>query len=112
MDKKCGYVYLVGDWGKEGTYKIGVTRGKIENRIKKLQTGNSGDIYIVDYYRTEYPFFMEKNLHLRFHGSKVRDEWFKLTADDVKRFKEYCIKAEKLIESLKENPFFNKKKKK
>ena len=45
-----GFVYLLGDWGKEKTYKIGVTRGKIEKRIKSLQTGNSGEIYIVDYF--------------------------------------------------------------
>ena len=48
MEKK-GYVYLLGDFDKEGAYKIGVTRGTIERRIKKLQTGNSGEIYIVDY---------------------------------------------------------------
>ena len=47
---KIGFIYLLGDWNKEGVYKIGVTTGKIENRIKKLQTGNSGEIYIVDYF--------------------------------------------------------------
>ena len=40
-DEKKGYVYLLGDFEKEGAYKIGVTRGTIERRIKKLQTGNN-----------------------------------------------------------------------
>ena len=57
-DEKKGYVYLLGDFEKEGSYKIGVTRGTIEHRIKKLQTGNSGEIYIVDYFQTEHPFFI------------------------------------------------------
>ena len=29
------FVYLLGDSGQDNTYKIGVTRGKIEKRIKQ-----------------------------------------------------------------------------
>ena len=43
---KSGYVYLLADGLNDGIYKIGVTTGSIENRIKKLQTGNAGEIYI------------------------------------------------------------------
>ena len=42
-----GCVYLLGDWDKENRYKIGVTRGDVDKRIKKLQTGNSGEIYLI-----------------------------------------------------------------
>ena len=45
-----GSVYLLGDSEKEGIFKIGVTRGDIQKRIKKLQTGNAGEIYLVSYY--------------------------------------------------------------
>ena len=48
-----GYVYLLTD-GE--FFKIGVTRGSIEKRIKKLQTGNPDNIVIVNYHLTEYPF--------------------------------------------------------
>ena len=45
-------------------YKIGMTRGKIEKRIKQLQTGNSEEITLLKYHETEYPFFLENGLHL------------------------------------------------
>ena len=41
-----GIVYLIGDYSKNHCYKIGVTRGKLENRLKKLQTGNSGQLFV------------------------------------------------------------------
>ena len=53
-----GSVYLLGDSEKEGIFKIGVTRGDIQKRIKKLQTGNGGEIYLLSYYETEHPFLM------------------------------------------------------
>ena len=93
---KKGYVYLLGDFGKEGMFKIGVTRGTIERRIKKLQTGNSGEIYIVDYFQTEHPFFIEKWMHMQYNSKNVLNEWFELTIDDMKNFKENCQKFENL----------------
>ena len=97
VDKgKKGYVYLLGDWEKEGVFKIGVTRGTIENRIKKLQTGNGGEIYLVSYFQTEHPFFIEKWMHIKYYGSNVSSEWFKLGAEDIVKFKENCQKYEDL----------------
>lgn len=94
--KKKGYVYLLGDWEKVGVYKIGVTRGTIERRIKKLQTGNSGEIYIVDYFQTEHPFFIERWMHIKYNSKKVMNEWFELGFDDMKDFKKNCQKFEEL----------------
>lgn len=51
-----GFVYLINDWECEGVYKIGVTRGTIEHRLKKLQTGNPDDLVICRYFHTEHPF--------------------------------------------------------
>ena len=51
------YVYLIGDAGQDNTFKIGMTRGDVNKRIKQLQTGNGEEIYLVNYYETEYPFF-------------------------------------------------------
>ena len=107
MSKK-GIVYLLGDFEKEGFYKIGVTTGKIENRIKKLQTGNGGEIYLVKYHKSEKPFFIEKYLHKTFFSSNIKNEWFYLTIEDINKFEEYCEKGEKIIQSLKDNVFFNK----
>ena len=38
------FVYLLCDSGQENCYKNCMTRGKIEKRIKQLQTGNSEEI--------------------------------------------------------------------
>lgn len=107
--KKCGYVYLLSEWGKDGVYKIGVTKGKLENRIKKLQTGNSNEIYLVDYYETDIPYHIEGYLHRKFFIENVKNEWFELNVDEIMHFKEYCIEGEKIAESLKDNPFFKPK---
>lgn len=94
--EKKGYVYLLGDFGKEGMFKIGVTRGTIERRIKKLQTGNSGEIYVVDYFQTDHPFFIEKWMHIQYGCKNILNEWFELTIDDMKNFKKNCQKFEDL----------------
>ena len=104
-----GSVYLLGDSEKEGIFKIGVTRGDIQKRIKKLQTGNAGEIYLVAYYETEYPFLMEKMLHTKFFSDKVLNEWFSLTTEEIVRFKESCEEIQKTIDALKDNYFFKKK---
>lgn len=106
--QKKGFVYLLGDWGKEGIYKIGVTKGSLERRIKKLQTGNSGEIYVCRYFQTKRPFFLEKTLHLRFSAKKVLNEWFSLTNEEVINFPSICQEIEDMADSLKTNPFFPK----
>jgi len=104
-----GVVYLLGDRGKEGEYKIGVTTGKIESRIKKLQTGNSGEIYLINSYNTDHPFIMEKMLHTKYFADRSLGEWFKLPFDEVVKFSDTCEKMQKAIDALKENYFFKKK---
>jgi len=104
-----GVVYLLGDLGKEGVYKIGVTTGKIENRIKKLQTGNSGEIYLINSYNTDHPFIMEKMLHTKYFADRSLGEWFELPFNEVVKFSETCEKMQKTINALKENYFFKKK---
>lgn len=100
-----GYVYLLTD----GEYfKIGVTRGKIEKRIKKLQTGNPYIIAILKYFYSEYPFQLEKYLHNIYEHKRVNNEWFNLDIEDVKKFDEECKKIEDNFNAMKDNPFFNK----
>lgn len=108
-ENKKGYVYLLGDWEKEGIFKIGVTKGTLQRRIKKLQTGNSGEIYICQSFQTEHPFFIEKILHQRFIGKQVLNEWYELTNEEALSFKKYCQEIEDMIEVMKNNPFFPKK---
>jgi hypothetical protein len=105
--EKVGFVYLLADFDREGIYKIGVTTGTIENRIKKLQTGNSGEIYIADYFKSKAPFFVERWMHKHYISKRVLNEWFELSLEERKNFKEICQKYEALhdnIEEMNNNP--------
>jgi hypothetical protein len=102
------FVYLLGDSGQDNTYKIGVTRGKIEKRIKQLQTGNGNEIFLVNSYETKYPFFLERLLHMQFFPQQKMNEWFELKDEDVFNFKEYCTLIEENAKALEDNPFAQK----
>ena len=100
-----GYVYLLCDPIRE-SYKIGVTRGSIQNRIKKLQTGNATEIHMVKYYQTEYPFKLEKMLHAKFASKRIMNEWFALDISDITSFTDVCKTTENdLLYLIEHNPF-------
>ncbi len=102
-----GYVYLIGEIGKEGRYKIGSTKAKnVNKRLKQLQTGNSSELFIKESYETEHPFKLEKMLHNHFKSSNLIGEWFELSESDTEAFKGVCEEKEKIISSLKDNPFY------
>jgi hypothetical protein len=100
------YVYLISEVDRTNNYKIGVTKKNILNRQKELQTGNSNELYINQYFETPYPFKVEKMLHRHFANKKIFNEWFELNEDDVKNFIPICKHYENICNSLKENPFF------
>ena len=102
------YVYLLGDSGQDNTFKIGVTRGSVEKRIRQLQTGNGEEIYLVNFYETDYPFFIERLMHNKFYAKQKRNEWFNLDVEDVVKFRDHCKAFEDTASSLKDNPFSKK----
>lgn len=102
-----GYVYLIGEIGNEGKYKIGSTRAKsVEKRLKQLQTGNSSLLYIKDSFETEHPFKLEKMLHNHFGDKAIIGEWFELSEADTEAFRGICEEKMRVINSLKDNPFY------
>lgn len=103
------FVYLMCDSGQDNCFKIGVTRGAIEKRMKKLQTGNGEEIFLADYFETEYPFFIERMMHQRYFSEKKLNEWFTLTAEEKSRFKADCMEFEQMANELKDNVFFKNK---
>lgn len=109
MNKKGGIVYLIGSKENNGCYKIGATRGLLSKRLKTLQTGNSGELYVEAEYKTDHPFIIENILHNRLESRKVLNEWFELEYDDIMKFKDMCKDIERRIEIMKDNPFFHKK---
>lgn len=107
-----GYVYLIGELGNEGNYKIGSTNAKdVNKRLKQLQTGNSSQLYIKESYETKHPFKLEKMLHNHFKLYNLIGEWFELQKSDVEAFRSLCEKKEKIISALKDNPFYFKPRK-
>lgn len=102
-----GYVYLIEDNNNQ-TYKIGVTKNLVYNRLKKLQTGNSNKLNIISYFYSEYPFRLEKMLHNYFKEKRTNGEWFNLNNVDIICFSDLCNKYTNYINCLLENPFFNK----
>ena len=102
-----GYVYLIGEMDNKGRYKIGSTKAKdVNKRLKQLQTGNSSELFIKESYETEHPFKLEKMLHNHFKSSNLIGEWFELSESDTEAFRKVCEEKEKIISSLKNNPFY------
>lgn len=102
-----GYVYLIGEIGNEGKYKIGSTRAKdVNTRLKQLQTGNSSELFIKESFETEYPFKLEKMLHNHFGDKAIIGEWFELSEADTEAFSGVCEDKMRVIKSLKDNPFY------
>lgn len=99
-----GFVYLLCDGEK---FKIGMTKQKdIHKRISELQTGNPNEIYITSYHKTDYPYKVEKMMHMKYGSSRFKNEWFDLTTEQVINFRKNCNECERIIEILKDNPFF------
>lgn len=102
-----GHVYLIGETGNDGRYKIGSTRAKkVETRLKQLQTGNPSELYIKESFETDHPFKLEKMLHNHFKSSQLTGEWFELSEADTEAFRGICEDKMKVIESLKDNPYY------
>lgn len=101
-----GFVYLIEDV-YNNTYKIGVTKGDPQTRLKKLQTGNSCKLLIKYLYECEYPYRLETMLHNHYRSCQELNEWYSL--DNIDEFIKKCQEFNEIINSLKDNPFFNKK---
>ena len=87
--------------------KIGVTTGSVENRMKKLQTGNASSLHVVSKFETNHPFRLEKLLNLHYHRKRLNGEWFLFTDEDVVNFLKVCEDKQNVLNVVKENnPFF------
>lgn len=75
-----GIVYIIKS-GKH--YKIGMTRGNLESRLKSIQTGSPYKIEIIHTIETATPEKLEAELHRRFRGKRLSGEWFDLNQSDI-----------------------------
>lgn len=107
---ECGYgwVYLLKEDSDDSLCKIGVTKcDKVEDRIKKLQTGNGNKIRLVSSFLSSKPFKLEKMMHRKYQFNREEGEWFLMTKEQIDNFLEDCKSLQKIIDDLKDNPFFN-----
>jgi hypothetical protein len=100
-----GYVYLIED-KNNNCFKIGVTKGDPEKRLKKLQTGNPSKLEIKYLYKYDYPYRLESMLHRHYSSCNELNEWFSL--ENPNEFLNKCVELSDMIDALKDNPFFNK----
>lgn len=103
---KPGFIYLL-HCSNNDTYKIGVSK-KPQERVKKLQTGNPNIITLVDSYKCEQYFKVEKTLHKKYNTNKTEseNEWMYLTEEQVKNFKIDCEEiCENMTYIFKNNPY-------
>lgn len=96
-----GIIYLICDPASD-LFKIGMTTGKVERRLKQLQTGNGTDLFIRKVYECEYPRELEKRLHWHFGSKKEVGEWFRLDVNDILSFTDICKEKDDLIHEIKE----------
>lgn len=85
-DTGYGFVYLVR--GHPGEYKIGRTN-LVDRRLSELGTTSPVEQKLVHEFKTDDPAGIEAYWHNRFTDKRMRGEWFRLSAADVKAFKRW-----------------------
>jgi len=111
------YVYL---FNLEGTniYKIGYSKHP-EKRVSEVQVGCPFKVVEVARFESKFPTQVETALHRRFgfqkedeYGNELQGEFFALSFDDRKMFKEHCQKSEDMFLILEKNNTYLQDKKK
>jgi len=96
-----GIVYLIESVRDYDTvYKIGYTRKSSKKRSKQLQTGNDGNLKIVYEHHTHHKLAVEGVLHHLYSHLRIKNEWFKLSMNDVVKFPEVCNKIENNLDLI------------
>lgn len=70
-------------------YKIGVTTNIIR-RKKQFETANPFDFYLHEFFPTDDCHKLEREIHKRYTQKRYKNEWFKLTEEDVLRISNFA----------------------
>ena len=81
-----GFVYLAK--ARRGEYKIGRTN-LVDRRLAEVGVTGPVELTLVHEIKTDDPVGVEAYWHQRFAGRRLRGEWFRLSAADVKMFKRW-----------------------
>lgn len=85
-EPRAGFVYLIK--GHRSEYKLGHT-SVVDRRLSELATGSSAELEVVHKIETDDPLGVEAYWHRRFEKTRIKNEWFKLSAADVRAFKRW-----------------------
>jgi hypothetical protein len=85
-------VYFVGSEETQ-LIKIGSARD-VRSRFSALQTGSAETLHLLGVIRDEDPKGLERFLHSRFSGSRVRGEWFRPTDPLIRLIEAEAISLE------------------
>ena len=95
------FVYLIQSL-ENSYYKIGISKHP-KKRIKELQTGNSSELKLVDFYPSEFANQIEKTLQRRYSHLRKEGEWFDMGISNEVSFIRECQKIEETLNHLKKN---------
>ena len=85
-DARYGFVYLA--QGHRGEYKIGRTT-LVDRRVTELGAMSPVPLTLVHEIKADDPVGVEAYWHKRFENRRMRGEWFKLNASEVRAFKRW-----------------------
>lgn len=83
--RKSNYVYLIG--APNGLVKIGITNN-VQKRFKDINATSPVELYLVSSFSSSNAAKIEKELHLKFEGKRVKGEWFNIGQDDISWIKQ------------------------
>ena len=95
------YVYLIQSL-ENSNYKVGVSKHP-QRRINELQTGNSNKLKLIEVYKSEYAYQIEKTLQNRYSYLRKEGEWFNMSVSNELSFISECVEIEKNIVFLKKS---------
>ena len=95
-------IYLISctDVNGDKLHKIGITRRKIEKRMKEFKTGNASELHLVNSFKSKWAFQIEASLKRRFKKYNISGEWFDLSTDDISNFENYCLNLHENFELI------------
>lgn len=97
-------IYLISaEINNQKSYKIGITKRQVEQRIKDFKTGNSSVFYIEQVFTTDtLANSIEKRIHRHFKDKSLGGEWFMLEKEDIYEFTRLCMRFKEELTLLNE----------
>lgn len=95
------FIYLISK-SDSNHYKVGVSHNPLF-RLAQLQTANSEQLLLIETFKTNFSFKLERFIHKKFASKQTIGEWFILTQEEVSSFKSLCENQEKNFENIKQN---------